>query len=430
MSGRGLRPAPLRWTVALIAVADLAWFPAILDEARATATATDAFTWLTDLLSRPLPRLLLIGLGAGAALRFARRPGRLWAGLILLVVLGLLNTVQAQLYGSPWRHLYYGGLCLGGWLLGLGYARRRGAPGDEWYARAGALALLSAAYFNAGLSKLVYAGPQWLLGLPIQAVVVAQDGLAGGGLLGAYRVVVVETPALAAVLASLTVLLELAGPLMLVGPRLRAVVALGLVGMHANIFLMTHIPYWEAVVFLLAFGFSADPPPAAAPVPVPSGSGRRAALAAALLAAVAVAGVVHQSRRYHERQAARPPAGGEPAPPAVQPPERRLRVIGPFRVGQSPAADWAIVGLEPSDTGFIVRLEGGRGAAAFEVTCAESPHRSPFDLDGVHVFYSSALPFEALEEAGVAVRDAVRAAAGGDPCARIGEWRAPAEAPR
>ena len=64
-------------------------------------------------------------IGAAGAVAFARasrtarrRPGDRRRA-------GLLSAAHAQLFGSPWRHLFYSGLCLTGWLLGLAVGRRR-----------------------------------------------------------------------------------------------------------------------------------------------------------------------------------------------------------------------------------------------------------------------------------------------------------------
>ena len=83
----------------------------------------------------------------------------------------------------------------GFWGLELG--RHRGAATDESLARIGSIALLGAAYLNAGISKLAFGGIDWLSGLPIQAVVVGQDGLVADSILSSYRTWVAETPAAA-----------------------------------------------------------------------------------------------------------------------------------------------------------------------------------------------------------------------------------------
>src|SRR5262249_34135654 len=108
------------------------------------------------LLSQTPITVAIAGFGTAAAISFARGPGRIASGGTTLVALGLLSSVHAQLFGSPWRHLYYSGLCLAGWIAGQVVARRRGRPADESFARTGALALLGAAYLNAGVSKVVF----------------------------------------------------------------------------------------------------------------------------------------------------------------------------------------------------------------------------------------------------------------------------------
>ncbi|MFN8644261.1 MAG: hypothetical protein U0802_22355 [Candidatus Binatia bacterium] len=62
-----------------------------------------------------------------------------------------------------------------------------------------------------------------------------------------------STPALAALFSIATVLFE--ARRRVAGARLAArLVALGLLGMHLNIFLLTNILYWESLVMLTLFG--------------------------------------------------------------------------------------------------------------------------------------------------------------------------------
>ena len=68
-------------------------------------------------------------------------------------------------------------------------------PKDESYARIGSMALLGAAYLNAGISKLVYGGTTWMFGIPIQGAIIGQDGLVADSITSAYRSWVVATPA-------------------------------------------------------------------------------------------------------------------------------------------------------------------------------------------------------------------------------------------
>lgn len=423
----------LRVGLAAIATLDLISFPIFLTAAHRGAleqgVAPGAFA---ELVARLPVSFLIASCGVAAAFAFARRPGRLGAGLLTLLALALLSSAHAQLFGSPWRHLFYSGLCLAGWLLGLSRSRHAGAAEDEAYARTGAIALLGAAYLNAGISKVVFGGGDWISGVPIQAVVLGQDGLVGDGALALFRTWVVSTPAAAALFSIATVLLELAGPLMLVGKRSRFLVASGLLAMHLNIFVLTggSILYWEAMVFLVLFGLSTREPSH----PLPSAQGgsarsRAATLLAAAMTLAALLAIAHQTRRFtstHEHGRTM----SMPAPPA--PTIAALREIGPFRVGQTIAAAWSIDRLEVVPEGFIVRVAGPPGRAHFEITCAPSEHDSPFDIDAAHIFYSDDLPFETLRDAGAALRDTLRdnVADGADVCAVVRSWRGAAQAGR
>jgi hypothetical protein len=431
----------LRAALTVVVVVDLLSFFFFLDDARAAALANgSALTAWSDLLSRMPVVGVVVVIGIAAAIAFGRRPGRLWEGLLPLAALTLLSTVHAQLFGSPWRHLYYSGLCLLGWLLGLAVSRRRGMPADESYARIGSIALLGAAYFNAGISKLVFGGVDWISGVPIRAVIVAQDGLVADGVASIYRSWVVTTPAVASLFSVATFGFELAGPLMLVGRRTRLCVALGLLAMHANIFVLTHILYWESMVFLLVFGLSspgssAETVPSAA-VPIHSRD-RTFAASAALLALCAFFAITHQARRYahlqerHAQSRGTRAAAGEPSAPSASsaPVPASRRQVGPFAVGQTLAPGWSVDALTISDGGFVAALSGRPGRAAFEVTCASSEHRSPFDLGAAHIFYSSDVEFRDLEAVGWAFQAQLRKAADGqDLCDRLVSWRTSAQA--
>ncbi|MGH7790599.1 MAG: hypothetical protein ACRERC_27305, partial [Candidatus Binatia bacterium] len=292
-----LTPPRLRVGLAALLAIDLLSYGYFIAAARAVALADGiALSPFAALIARPAVAWPLALLGVAGVLAFARRAGRLLAGLLPLAALMLLSTAHGELFGSPWRHLYFSGLCLAGWLVGLAVARWRAAPDAEAWAQVGATALLGAAYFNAGLSKLLYGGTDWLSGFPIQAVVIGQDGMVADDLLTGYRTWVVGVPGLAALFASATVAFELAGALMIAGARVRRWVALGLIAMHSNILLLTHILYWESMVVLLLFGFAPDPPPAAAVTIAQPRRSRWFVLAAGLLALGAILAVAHQAR--------------------------------------------------------------------------------------------------------------------------------------
>jgi len=422
----------LRTVLAIVVLTDLVWLFFLLDEARQIGVANGALNAFNDLVSRTGMRGAIAVVGVAGAVAFWRGPSRLWEGMLALVALTVLNTAHAQLFGSPWRHLFFSGLCLTGWLLGLAVSRGQGAPRDETYARMGSLALLSAAYFNAGISKIVYGGVDWLSGLPIQATVVAQDGLVRDSVLSSYRAWVVYTPWAASLFSFATVAFELGAPLMLVGRRTRACVALGLFAMHANIYGLTAILYAESMVLLLAFGLLPDAASRTTDSTAPSRSGGSLfAVAAGALAVCALLAVWHQARRYAQTQDGEPSIRSAPSAPPTSTETPllptatavRLHAVGPLAVGQRVADDWTVAALDLRDGGVVATLSGPRGQAALELTCTAGPYRSPFDLGPAHIFYSGAVTFDELRPAGEAVQRIVQqASAGGNVCAKLAEW--------
>ena len=154
--------------------------------------------------------------------------------------------------------------------------------------------------------------------------------------------------------------------------------------------------------------------------------------AVALLSVAALLAVVHQSQRFAVVQRAHDTADEVPGPSQTPPPGPPPSVerLGPFAVHDAMTGDWAVAALTVSDRGVVVALSGSAGRAAFEMTCARSKDSSPFDLEAMHIFYSSDLPVAAFEVAGRAVRARVRRAAGSaDPCVALARWRAEAAAP-
>jgi hypothetical protein len=439
----GIRSGELRGALAGIATIDLLSFYFYIGETRGRALGGGApIDWFAEVLSRAPVRALVIAIGIAGAVAFARAAGRLVAGLFPFIALTLLSTVHARLFGSPWRHLYYSGLCLLGWLMGLMASRVGGRPSAESYARLGSLALLGAAYLNAGISKLAFGGFEWTSGAPIQAAVVAQDGLVRDSLVSAYRSWVVMSPAVVGLFSLATVIFELAGPLMMLGGPARAIVALGLLSMHLNIYLLTHILYWQSMVLLILLGllpYEETSPPQAPALPM-LGSSWGFIGSVVTLSVAALLAIGHQHQRYNARAAGRaapntppgriaerppsPPvriaAPAPTPPPSQEPPSRR---IGPFSLGDHVMEEWSIEALSRTAGGFTVTLLGPAGRARFEVNCADVEHRSPFDVGSAHIFYSLDVPFPIVQPLGNVLRDRVQtAAAPHDPCQVMSEW--------
>ncbi len=414
-----------RVALAVVVAIDLISFFFFIRSARSSALADGfALDLLADVFSRASVSGAVVAAGLGGAGAFGRRPGRLWAGLLALGSLTLLSTVHTHLFGTPWRHLFFSGLCLAGWLVGLTVRRFQGAPEDESYARIGAMALLGAAYLNSGISKVVYGGSEWMSGHAVQTSIVGQDGLVPDGLANVYRSWIVTTPAVASFFSIATTGFELAGPLMLMGRGVRLLVVLGLVGMHANIYVLTtHILYWESMVLLLAFGLSPDVETSDSG-PADGSHGRAFAAGAGLLALCAVVAIGHQVRRHHLQDV---PREELEEGPVLEPTRAPLRQVGPFAVGQTIANAWSVDSLDVRGAGFVIALSGEPGLASFEITCAASPARSPFDVGPAHIFYPNNVEFRHVEPLGRALQERVRAAAEGqDICKRLESWRAAA----
>ena len=447
MTGGGIRSATLRGALAAIVMVDLLSFYFFIGEARERAFGSGTpIDWFAAALSTAPVRALVIAIGIAGALAFARAAGRLVAGLLAFIALMLLSTVHARLFGSPWRHLYYSGLCLFGWLIGLAASRVGGRQSDESYARIGSVALLGAAYLNAGISKIVFGGLEWTQGAPIQATIVAQDGLVRDSLISAYRSWVVMSPAVVGLFALATTIFELAGPLMILGGRARVIVALGLLSMHLNIYVLTPILYWESMVLLIVFGIlphQESTPSQTAALPMLASRGTFIG-SVVILSVAAVVAIGHQHNRYNAPVPGRaapngPPAGVAEAPPtlvltpSVQPAEsapsplpsqrQTSQRIGPFSLGDHVTEEWSIEALSPTDGGFSVTLLGSAGLTRFEVNCTDVDHRSPFDVGSAHIFYSLDVPFSIVRPLGDALRERIRsAAAPHDPCQAVNQW--------
>jgi hypothetical protein len=411
MTGR-LRLPHLRMALAAVILFDLGSLCIFLGDLEPIAGA-DA--WSRTVATWPW-RIGIAALGTVATVQFARRPGRVLAGVIALISLAILSTAHGRLFGSPWRHLFFSGVCLAGWLLGLVHGRRHGRPHDEAMARLGGLALLSAAYLNGGMSKLAFGGQEWLSGVAIQALVLGQDGLVAEGPLGPVRAWVVHTAAVPALLAWATTALELGAPLMLSQGPLRPVLALGLVAMHAAIYATTGILYPESMVLLVLFAVVSEP--GVLPTETHESKGFRWQVTA--LAVCAALAIVHQARRFREPQAS-----------MTQTHAITLERLGPFATGQRLARDWSIEGLEVGDRRFTLALASHLGRVRFDFTC-DPQTASPFDLGGGHLSYRTnpPLPFAEIEPLGQALRQVVSAAiAQDDVCPTWAHWIAAARAP-
>jgi len=124
-------------------------------------------------------------------------------------------------------------------------ALRRGGPAPAavpgWPLRA-AMLVVAGAYFFSGLAKLLHAGPAWALSDNLRWVLYASSDAQPAP--NAAALFVAARPWLARLLATATLALELAVPVVLVRPRLTRVIVPALVALHAGIWVTMRLNYW------------------------------------------------------------------------------------------------------------------------------------------------------------------------------------------
>lgn len=268
-------------------------------EARLRGTQEPA---LVAWLSRGPIVVVVVGIGLVALAYFARRGARLGPGLVGLVALATLEHTHAALFIGGHQRAYFAvGSMLGGWFVGLLFARALSTSGtrrvalDETLAEAGALAGLAATYVDSGLSKLTKAGWMWTDATTLRSAILSNHDIDDTSPLASFGRFVVEHDAVARAFSVATIVVQLGAVLYVLGPRLRILWGTLLLAFHVNVALTTQILYLYNCILLVAFSFpwarilrrkaAAPPrPPALAP-----GQTRRAALVVAPWIAFAVA---------------------------------------------------------------------------------------------------------------------------------------------
>ncbi len=255
--GAGGRPG-LRRLLALIAAADLAILGLWLLSEHPTGKAHPlAPHVLVALGSYPVVIAAALGVGLVCCLRFAQRRFALASGAGILIVSALFVEAQAAILGGPMRNFFYPGALLAGWMAGLGFARwlRMTDERAEQLAEAGACGVLAATYVSASLNKLGKLGAGFIDASTLRAIIVCHHDIDDTSVFGAYARAVVEVPWLGQALALATIVIQLGAVLYLFGPKLRMLWGSLLLGFHLNVLLLTHIPYVEPMVLLLAFSY-------------------------------------------------------------------------------------------------------------------------------------------------------------------------------
>ena len=190
--------------------------------------------------------------------RFAAAPARWLALTVALVALGVLVEANGLVFHDYNRNYFFPGAMAAAWVGGLLFARVVGAIHHEEAERvagAGAAAMLGIAYFNAGVSKLLYSAGEWLNPAVIRLTLVMENPVDDTSWMGAVWRAVVEQPDLAAELAIMAVVMELCGALYVFGWRARIFAGTVMLLLHAGMMAFLHIVFVDAVVCLLFFSF-------------------------------------------------------------------------------------------------------------------------------------------------------------------------------
>ena len=398
--------------IALVGAWDLAGVAIdLLARSSAVLAHPDAPRWLLALADAPglVVVLGLVGL-VGLALVATRRTRVLGLAIALAMSLVLGEALAAATEG-PWRARFFVGAALFGALFGELWARWAGAGASTRAraAEAGALGMLAATWFGAGLSKLGGAGLDWADSTTLRAITLAHAHVDAPGL----AAIVATSPMLARALAIATVLVQMSAPALLCGPRARLVGASSLVAFHLGVAAITRIGYWQPVALLLVFALpwprwiarwravEPDEPPIPA---CPRATSRIVVAAVAVVVIAWLPGVRAYTAGHHR------PRMGDGGPVVARTAERSL---GPLAVGDELPGAWRIDAIErEDDRAAVVLAHASHGRVVLWVsarTQAQAP--SPFDGETVAVAYAdAAAPVAAFAPAAHAIAERLDAA--------------------
>ncbi|HET6582398.1 MAG TPA: hypothetical protein VFG69_03100 [Nannocystaceae bacterium] len=338
--------------------------------------------WLLAFADAPVLVLAvaLVGLAALAASLRERR--RLPAFVVAIASSALLVEALAAASDGPWRARFFVGAALLGAVLAEGWARGASVDIRARAAERGALAMLAATWFGAGLSKIAGAGESWADATTMRAIAAAHAHIDAPGL----AQLVIDAPTLARSLALAAVLTQLAAPALLAGPRWRTLAALGLVAFHLGVALVTRIGYWQPVALLLAFAL---PWPRWIPAlrrvspestGHASGGPSRVRLAIVLATIVGIAwwpGVRAYTELHHR------PRSLDDAGLVVA--RHGIAAFGPLVPGALLVDGWRIAALQREDESVVAVIEHERGARAVLRVSPRDRARAPSPFDGEHV---------------------------------------------
>ena len=378
---------PIRIGLAAVAVLSAV---SLLGELSGTLHASprpDAPAVLMWIAQTPAIGIMLGVIVAAAAWLLAAGRRVVLAGIVIVAALGLIAEARAARFGGPFRADFFSGLAVLGWTLGYAFGTGE-RPSRERWAELGAVSLLAAAYVSAGLGKLLGAGPAWADADTLRAVILSHAEVAGDGWARPGVAWVVRHPGVTRAFGVATLVVQLGAVLMALGPRLRAIAAIGIIGFHLGVFWLTGIGYWPPVllVALLSFPWGRR---GAAESGEPVERSRWTILAVSSCLVVIGAWLL-PGREYtqgHHRATGSP----ESRQPAVR--------LGSVEVGTQLAGGWRVASIdrEPDRTRLVVADDAGRRAVVFVSAQDEGPS-SPYDTERFRIAYGpTTVPREQLD---------------------------------
>jgi hypothetical protein len=341
--------------------------------------------WLLVFAESPV--LVLAVAFAGLAALAASTRWRIAGFLVALVCSAVLVEALAAATDGPWRARFFAGAALCGALLAECWAKWAGASAidRERAAETGALAMLAATWFGAGMAKLGGAGLEWADSTTLRAIAIGHAHVDAPGLAR----VVADTPALGRVLAIGTVCIQLAAPALLLGARARLLVAVALVTFHLGVAAVTRIGYWQPVALLVVFALpwshwlpartrsevDAEPQQPRAP----KRASTRLSIALAALVMLAWWPAVRAYSALHHRPRA---FAGDGAPIVSR---RAVATFGPIAAGDALAEGWWIAEMQREPDRLMVVVARDDGARAVLWVSARDRAQAPSPFDGEHV---------------------------------------------
>jgi hypothetical protein len=201
--------------------------------------------------------------GCVAIVAFARAKDPLLPGVAALVTARAQHELLSATLGVFQQNYYQAGGALAGWVAGRAFVRAWnhfdrtpiGERDAERIAGYGAMGMLAATWVNAGVSKLHETGLAWATSDSLRLMLLAHWRPGHAAWREALLLYVVAHPSLATALQAATLVVELGAAFLLARGWLRVAAGTALLALHAGIFALSGIYFFEAAALAAVFGF-------------------------------------------------------------------------------------------------------------------------------------------------------------------------------